>query len=295
MNKTQIKIAVLSVIALFSLITISSMFYTVAEGHVGIVKRFGEAVGQEDPGVHMKLPFVDSISEIEIRTRKYQITMSASTTGKNEEGESELQMPSRVVISANWNIPKDRALEIYKSYGGLEQYEDRILDPKVTRSVKQVFPHYDIESIISDRESVRNEIEVALSDALAKNIVTMSAINIEDVKFNGKIAEAVTKKQVAKLQLQEQRDILATQDLRAQESTNVDAAKAAGIKLISIEKAAAIKREGLAEATAIKAKAKALKGNKLIVELTHEQNWNGSYVTTMMGKDVRPIMDVRSK
>jgi len=288
-------IAMDAVISLFMFIILMGSIYTVEEGHVGIVKRFNEAVSQVDPGIHLKIPFADSIVQIETRTRKYKIELSASTTGKSEDGKSELQMPSRVTISANWNIPKSRALEVYKLYGGLEQYEDRILDPKVTRSVKQVFPHYDIESIISDRETVRNEIEVALIDALSENIVSMTAINIENVQFNSKIAAAVTKKQVAKLQLQEQRDILAKQDLKAQETTNVASAEAAGIALISIEKAAAIEREGLAEAKAIKAKAKALGNNPLIVKLTEAQNWDGKLPLTVMGNGAMPIMDMRQK
>lgn len=290
------KISAHVVSAVFAVSCVIGSFYTVDEGNVGIVKRFGEAVNQTNPGVNFKLPFADSVEQMDVRTRKYTLILSASTTGVNPETKAkELQMPSQVTISANWSIPKKQALAVYKEYGSLEQYENKILDPKVTRSVKQVFPNYSIEEIISDREIVRNEVSVALTDALSGNLVTMTAVNLENVVFNGKIAAAVTKKQVAKLQLQEQRDILATQDLRAQESTNVDKAKANGIKAISIEKAAAIEREGLAEAKSIQAKAKALGDNPLLVELTKAQNWNGSYVTTLMGDNVKPLMDVRGK
>lgn len=276
------------------IILVSTSIYTVDEGNVGIIKRNGEATAQVDPGLHVKIPFIDEVLQMDVRTRKYTISLTASTTGTNEEGESELQMPSRIKVSANWNIPKERALEIYKKFGGLQQYEDRILDPKVTRSVKQVFPHYDIEAIISDRESVRSEIETALTEALSGNMVKMSAVNLEDVTFHAKIGAAVTKKQVAKLALQEQRDILAKQDLKAQESTNVAQAEANGIRAISIEKAAAIAREGLAEAEAITAKARALASNSEgVIKLTEAQNWDGKLPTTIMGSSAMPIMDMR--
>ena len=288
------KIVTHSIGGLFLFSFAMGSFYTVDEGNVGIVKRFGEAINQTNSGLNFKLPFADSVEQMDVRTRKYTLVLSASTTGENPETKSkELQMPSQVTISANWSIPKAQALAVFKEYGSLEQYENKILDPKVTRSVKQVFPSYSIEEIISDRELVRNEVSLALTDALSGNLVTMTAVNLENVKFNGKIAAAVTKKQVAKLQLQEQRDILATQDLRAQESTNIDKAKANGIRAISIEKAAAVEREGLAEAKAIQAKAKALGDNPLLVELTKAQNWNGSYVTTLMGDNVKPLMDIR--
>lgn len=280
-----------------AIILLLTAIYTVDEGNVGIIKRNGEAVAQVDPGLHMKVPFIDEVLEIDVRTRKYTITLTASTTGTNEEtGKSELQMPSRIKVSANWNIPKARALEIYKQFGGLEQYEDRILDPKVTRSVKQVFPKYDIESIISDRETVRSDIEAALVEALSGNMVQMSAINLEDVIFHQKIGDAVTKKQVAKLALQEQRDVLAKQNLKAQETTNVAQAEANGIDAISIAKAAAITREGLAEAEAITAKAEALKNNSEgVIKLTEAQNWDGKLPSTIMGSSAMPIMDMRGK
>lgn len=285
-----------SALSLAAVVLISCSVYTVQEGNVGIIKRWGKAVSQVDPGMHFKIPFADSVVEIDVRTRKYTLNLSASTTGKNADGEVELQMPSRVTVSANWNIPKDRALEVYKKFGGLAQYEERILNPKVTRSVKQVFPHYDIETIISDRETVRGEIEAALTNALSGNMVKMSAINLENVVFHGRIADAVTKKQVAKLQLQEQRDILAKQNLKAQESTNVSKAEAAGITAISIAKAAAVEREGLAEAKAITAKAKALAQNSMgVIKLTEAQNWDGKLPTTILGSSNTPILDMRVK
>ena len=44
--------------------------YTIEEGHVGIVKRFGKAISQVDPGIHLKIPFVDGIEKMEVRQRK---------------------------------------------------------------------------------------------------------------------------------------------------------------------------------------------------------------------------------
>lgn len=42
-------------------------FYTIEEGHIGIVKRFSEAKSQVGPGLHFKVPFIDSVEEIEVR------------------------------------------------------------------------------------------------------------------------------------------------------------------------------------------------------------------------------------
>ena len=52
------------------LIVVSSTIYTVSEGYVGIVKRFGKAINQVDPGIHVKIPFVDTVTNIRLVTAK---------------------------------------------------------------------------------------------------------------------------------------------------------------------------------------------------------------------------------
>ncbi|MGD8305882.1 MAG: prohibitin family protein [Ignavibacteria bacterium] len=285
-NKTAIKAVVGGFIALISLIAVILAIYTVDEGKVGIVKRWGEAIKQVDPGLHFKVPFTDSVEELETRTRKYQIKLQASTTGKTTEGTTELQMPSAVIVSANWNIPKESALEIYKQYGSLQQYEDRILDPRVIKATKTAFAKYAIEQIISNREQVTDEIAAELTESLSSHLATMTDINLEDVNFPQKIKEAVEKKQTSKLEKEAEEYKLQKQNLEAQRSVNTanaerDAAKARAdgeaYKRITEAKAdaEAIRMKGNAEASAIKAKAAALHNNPLIIELTKAQNWNG--------------------
>ena len=53
---------------ILALIVIFGSVYTVNEGHIGIVKRFSEAKEQVNPGLHFKVPFIDSVEEIEVRT-----------------------------------------------------------------------------------------------------------------------------------------------------------------------------------------------------------------------------------
>ena len=70
---------VLAATVLALLIVVSSTIYTVSEGYVGIVKRFGKAIGQVDPGIHVKIPFVDAVTNIEVRQRKTVEDLQAAT------------------------------------------------------------------------------------------------------------------------------------------------------------------------------------------------------------------------
>ena len=71
MKIEQFNIPVKSIVVVAAIIVAGiGSVYTVNEGHIGIVKRFSEAKEQVNPGLHFKVPFIDSVEEIEVRTRK---------------------------------------------------------------------------------------------------------------------------------------------------------------------------------------------------------------------------------
>ncbi len=91
MNFEKLNIPVKTIITIAAcLVLLMGSIYTVNEGHIGIVKRFSEAKEQVNPGLHFKVPFIDSVEEIEVRTRKNEERMASSTKE---------QMPVTVSVS----------------------------------------------------------------------------------------------------------------------------------------------------------------------------------------------------
>lgn len=68
-DQTQLPLKTVGTV-LVAIICLFNSIYTVNEGHIGIVKRFSEAKEQVNPGLHFKVPFIDGVEEIEVRTRK---------------------------------------------------------------------------------------------------------------------------------------------------------------------------------------------------------------------------------
>ena len=99
----------------------------IEEGHVGIVKRWGKAVAQLDPGFHFIVPVADSIEKIEVRQRKNVEELRAAT---------ENQLPITASVSINWTVNRESAMDLFIAYGGLDQFEARILDPKLRSAAK---------------------------------------------------------------------------------------------------------------------------------------------------------------
>ena len=118
--------------------------YTIEEGHVGIVKRFGKAIRQVDPGMHLKIPLVDGVEEIEVRQRKNVEELAAATAN---------QLPIQAAVSINWTVEKTSAMDLFIKYGGLEQFENRILDPKLRSAAKAALAQFPADQLIRNRQA----------------------------------------------------------------------------------------------------------------------------------------------
>ncbi len=285
MEKLNIPLKTIGSIVIVGIILASSV-YTVNEGHIGIVKRFSEAKEQVNPGLHFKVPFIDSVEEIEVRTRKNEERMASSTKE---------QMPVTISVSVNWTVDKTAALELFRQYGGLSQFESRILDPRFRSATKDVIPRFDAEKLIQDRATAIQAIEANLIEEMKEFPVTVDNIQIENIQLPAKYLTSIETKQTEKNLAAAEEHKLARQNLEAQRDVNTAKAKADGIRAVAIAEAEAIRIKGLAEAEAITAKAKALGNNPLIVKLTEAQNWDGKLPATMLGGQNMPILDLRAK
>jgi regulator of protease activity HflC (stomatin/prohibitin superfamily) len=285
MEKLNIPLKTIGSVAVV-LIILASSVYTVNEGHIGIVKRFSEAKEQVNPGLHFKVPFIDSVEEIEVRTRKNEERMASSTKE---------QMPVTISVSVNWTVDKTAALELFRQYGGLSQFESRILDPRFRSATKDVIPRFDAEKLIQDRATAIQAIEANLIEEMKEFPVTVDNIQIENIQLPAKYLTSIETKQTEKNLAAAEEHKLARQNLEAQRDVNTAKAKADGIRAVAIAEAEAIRIKGLAEAEAITAKAKALGNNPLIVKLTEAQNWDGKLPATMLGGQNMPILDLRAK
>jgi len=271
--------------------------YTIDEGHVGIVKRFGEATTQVNPGLHTKIPFAETVEELEIRTRKNIENMKASTFE---------QMPVQAEVSVNWTVIRAEAFELYKGYGGLDQFENRILDPRLRSATKDALARFKAEQIIQNRGQVIQKIEETLLDAMSDFPVKLDSVQIENLILPAKYLQSIETKQTEKNLAAAEKHRLERQKLEAQREVNTAEAKRDAEKAradgsayaITIEaraEAEAIKVKGLAEAEAMMKKAQALKANKNLVEYVKAQQWDGKLPSTVMGSDQGILWNMKEK
>ncbi|HWY61601.1 MAG TPA: prohibitin family protein [Rhizomicrobium sp.] len=252
-------------------------FYTVAQGERGVVTHYGAVVGEAEPGLGFKIPFVTGIHNISIQPQV--LSYGAGTGSAPLEAYSKDQQPAKIQVSVNFHVTDP--LVLYGSFGSIEQAADTILTPKVYEQLKNVFGQFDAVDSIQKRAVLNGEFARALTGAV-KGPIVIDSVQIQDISFSAQYEKAVEDRMEA--QVREQQAIAE----KTQRMTRADAAK------YEIEaQADAAAYAGKAEASAIQAKGEALRNNPEIVALTAAQKWNGALPTTMVPGGTLPFLDLK--
>lgn len=290
LNKIQnnpIRSAIFGVFGLVIFGLLLGSFFTVAEGHIGIVTRFSEAKYQTGPGLHWKIPLIEGVKHIEVRERKNVEELAAATAN---------QLPITATVSVNWTVDSTAALELFRRYGTLDQFEQRILDPKLRQAAKASISKFQASELIRNRNAAIAEIQQQMAGLMESYPVTVNSPQIEQVTLPNRYLESVMAKEQAREAAKKEEYELAKQKLQAQQSVQTaeadrDAKRARAdgeaYAILTHAKAQAekIRLEGDAEASAIREKAAALAQNGTLVEYQRALQWNGQMPQTIMGGD----------
>jgi prohibitin 2 len=166
---------------------VAGAFTAVPAGHRGVVIRFSAVTGTVlQEGLQTKVPFIDSVVMMDVRTDKYEVAAAAASR--------DLQDVS-TTIALNWRLEPTRTAEIYRTLG--MDYAGRITAPAVQEVVKQVTARHRAEDLITNREMVRNEIAEELTTRLLERGIITEAVSITEFRFNETFVAAVEAKVAA--------------------------------------------------------------------------------------------------
>ena len=260
------------VIGLAILIAVS--LATVQAGYRGVKTRFGQVVsGPLEPGLHLRLPLIEKITDVEVREKKMDMDTSASS--------QDLQtVQSKVAVNFR---PEPESVDSLYDEVGLE-YESRILNPAVEETVKAVTAQYTAEELITKRTEVRDKMETQLRQRMLANHLSITKFNIVNFEFSNSFNEAIEAKQTA-----EQEALRASNDLRrisVEADQEIEAARGSSeaIKLRAEAEAESIRLTAKADAEAITMKAEAeAKAQEMlakvvdrdVIQLRTIERWDG--------------------
>jgi regulator of protease activity HflC (stomatin/prohibitin superfamily) len=240
------------------LLAIGGAFVTIGPGQRGVLMTFGAVHnGVLDPGLHFKLPFVQSVARMDVQVQNSQTSETAASR--------DLQDVSSTVAT-NWHILPADAEWVYQHIGTESDLIHRIIRPAISNSVKAVTAHYNAEDLIIHRDQVRDEIQAQITAELQPYRVVIDSVNITDFHFSSQFAAAIERKQIA-----QQRALQAKYEL---------------------QQAKVLAQQRIVEAQA-QSQAQKLLQQTLTPEIIQQQaiaKWDGRLPSVVGGKGVLPMI-----
>jgi regulator of protease activity HflC (stomatin/prohibitin superfamily) len=252
---------VLIVLAFVAMILIPMSCYTVDSGEKAIVFTNKAVSSVEGDGLHLKLPFFQSVKKVDIRTKKAHAPASAAS--------SDMQRVA-TEVAVNYRLDPTELTEIY-SRTGIEVVEDRLIFPRIQEVVKAVSAKYQADKLLSQREAVKAEIEQMLKASLMPYHVIVEAVQITNFDFSEQYNAAIEAKQQS-----EQLTLKSKNDLER-------------IKVEAEQKIATAQAE--AEAIRIQSEAIQKQGGAGYVQLKAIEKWDGKLPTYTGGGPI-PFLQV---
>ena len=277
------KVAIGVVGGVFLLLTSCGSFYSVEQGERGIHTRTGAMVGVSEPGLHFKVPFIDAVNHISIRSTPIEWKLQPDADSRMASYSKD-QQPAHIALTVTWSLPGDEKTigDIFTMYGSREGFYRAVVLPKSVEAVKGVFGSYDAVSVIQQRAKFNVEVADALAKLLEGYPIVLGGVQVQDIEFSDAYEDAVEARMTAQVEVQKRE--------QQKQTAQIDA----DIAVIKAEAAAEQTRlNGQAEADAIKARADALASNAKLVDLTAVEKWNGVLPTTMVPGSAVPFLNVK--
>ena len=175
--------------AILVLIVVSSSLTIINEGTVGVKYRLGKIVATDlEPGVHMVLPFIESVRKVDVTEQIYKMDVSTYTR--------DTQTVDSLDIQVNYYYSKADLDTLIRSIG-IKNVEPKLVMPNLTSVLKNEVGKYKAEELIANRSQLEMNIQKSLSDMLTKYGVIISRVSIQDIEFESAFEQAAEQKVAA--------------------------------------------------------------------------------------------------
>lgn len=282
---------------LIALTIVFGSWYTIDQTERGVILRNGAMVGTAQPGLGFKMPWIDSVEKVPVKTRTW--------TWKKMDSYSYDQQQAHLDVSVTLHAAADKVGELYARFGSLDGAVNQLLSPHVNQQVKVVFGQYTAVRAIQTRAKMNSDIRDAVVSALdSSGILVIESIQLENIEFSDVYLKSIEQRMLAEVEVQRlqqnaerekvQAQITVTKANAAADALRADAkAKSDAAKLAGDGHAYAVTVQGEAEARAIRARAAALAENQNLIMLTQAERWNGVLPQTMLPGATLPFIGVK--
>jgi regulator of protease activity HflC (stomatin/prohibitin superfamily) len=266
-------------------------WYTVDQTERGVLLRNGAVIGTAQPGLGFKVPLIDSVEKISVRTTTY--------TWDKMNSYSFDQQP------ADLRASPDKVSDLYAKFGRLDTAVNQVVSPVVNQQVKVVFGRYTAVKAIQERGPLNSAIKDAIAATLKDDpMLIIESVQLENIEFSANYLHSIEQRMLAEVEVQKLQQNAEREKVQAQITVTQATAKANAVRaeaqanadatrLNGEASASNIRITGEAQAAAIEARAKALGTNPNLVTLVQAERWNGVLPTTMVPGSAVPFVSVK--
>jgi regulator of protease activity HflC (stomatin/prohibitin superfamily) len=285
------------VVAIVAAIIAAGSWYTVDQTERGVRLRYGAVVGTAQPGLGFKVPMMDTVEKVSVKTTTF--------TWDKMNSYSYDQQPADLKISVTLRAAPEKVADLYAKFGALQTAVNQVVSPVVNQQVKVVFGRYTAVKAIQERGQLNSAIKDAITSTLKDDpMIIIESVQLENIEFSQTYLHSIEQRMLAEVEVQKLQQNAEREKVQAQITVTQATAKANAVRaeaqanaeatrLNGEAKASNIKITGEAEAAAIEARGKALGNNPNLVTLVQAERWNGVLPTTMVPGSSVPFVSVK--
>ena len=300
--RAEIKLTIASAVGAAVLLGGFLSTNVIDEGEKGVVLTFGEISKTWDPGLHFKIPFIQSLKTYSTRVQKTKFGRDINDERSNSPLLSAYSSDQQIIesysLSVTWAYDPMQIEKVYKYFGtaSSDAVFTTVVSPTVIQTTKAILGQYTAQTIVQERTKLDAQIEEALKTELKDFPINILSVQFEDVNFSRRYEDMLEQTAQKKMEIEKANNELQRIQIESRQQVAQAEAQNQAIKLQADAKAYQIRVEAEAEADAIKMRAEALKSNPELVDLTIAEKWDGSVPQTVVageGKSVVPLMNIK--
>ncbi|MEE1159120.1 MAG: SPFH domain-containing protein [Atopobiaceae bacterium] len=242
------------VLLLLALFVMMQVAYVVRQQHVAVIERLGRFHGFASPGLHFRIPFVDRVFYIDLKTEDEHMTFDAKTS---DNVTIELDVSIQYHVDSS-NMDQREASGVYKSYYMLQdpvaQMQDYLAD-----ALRSQIPNRTLDEVFSEKDAIAHAIDEVVAHKMLEYGYVLVTTLITRIKLPLEVQESMNHIIASKNNLES-----ATNDANAARAKTVIAAQAKAEAMAAEGKGIADQR--IAIARGIKDSIDVIQGSNLTAE-----------------------------
>ena len=192
MNRGLIGAAVAGLIVLA---VILGSWYTVDQTERGVLLRTGAVIGTAQPGLGFKVPLIDTVEKISVKTITYSWEKMNSYSFD--------QQPADLKISVTLRASPEKVGELYAKFGSLATAVNQVVSPAVNQQVKIVFGRYTAVKAIQERGPLNSAIRDAITASLKDDpMIIIESVQLENIEFSANYLHSIEQRMLAEVEVQ---------------------------------------------------------------------------------------------